>query len=576
MPASPRLQALLRPAEVNQIAALLEPAAAIASSTVAEPVSGIAALLTGNPDNIGRVQKAMTFNPRTPEGRAGMKAIAGGFQQIVDIAGLERAVEIFEGSIVPALQKAFGTEVGSAIGAGVIGAASVAGPRKAKIPEVKPNVDVKDLQFLHNTSPAKIARHQSMGGMPMPSLAVTRQDIPFEGFGDITLVGDPSKFDPKRSRANVVYDADAYTVRAPSPIRQAKKGGYKKLNEEFGDIAKKYDGYLDEAKYLLADLETKKGISSDKYSTIERFFENNVVTDIAFLQEKGITDIPLRQYGTNTAADGRKISEMVAEYGQERKDWANSKINQYFDPDEVFVSNPDRDYYTTGAKLKPYTADEVTKFMKRKRGAGQESTMTTGVGMVRANLAKELKSLPEIRSEKGRLVTAEDVAEFKSEMDSTLIDLQDTMQPFYKYDAGGFRYRDEVGEMIYDSDRIGLEKAFEKYGFENVGSDVRQSIADYKSRLRSGPTEYFEAKPGRAVDFSEFVGAIVPVSTPESTVNALKKAGLQIEYYQGEFERLDARMKFPGTAFSIAGGIVLTQQAKESETDATAKEDPSV
>ena len=89
MPASPRLQALLRPAEVNQIAGLLEPAAAIASSTVAEPVSGIAALLTGNPDNIGRVQQAMTFNPRTPEGREGMKAIAGGFQQIVDIAGLE-------------------------------------------------------------------------------------------------------------------------------------------------------------------------------------------------------------------------------------------------------------------------------------------------------------------------------------------------------------------------------------------------------------------------------------------------------------------------------------------------------
>jgi hypothetical protein len=142
MPASPRLQALLRPAEVNQIAGLLEPAAAIASSTVAEPVSGIAALLTGNPDNIGRVQQAMTFNPRTPEGRAGMKAIAGGFQQIVDIAGLERAVEIFEGSIVPALQKAFGTEVGSAIGAGVIGAASVAGPRKAKIPKQPQLVDI--------------------------------------------------------------------------------------------------------------------------------------------------------------------------------------------------------------------------------------------------------------------------------------------------------------------------------------------------------------------------------------------------------------------------------------------------
>jgi len=435
------------------------------------------------------------------------------------------------------------------------------------IAETAQPIDSADLQFLHNTSPGKIARQQAMGGMPMPSLAVTRQDIPFEGFGDITLVGDPAKFDPKRSRSNVVYDADAYTVRAPSPVRQAKKGAYKKLNEEFGDIARKYDGYLDEAKYLLADLETKKNISSDKYSTIERFFENDVVTDIAFLQEKGITDIPLRKYGTNTAVDGSKISEMVREFGQERKDWANKKINQYFDSDELFVSNPDRDYYTTAAKLKPYTAEEVTKFMKRKRGAGQESVIGTGVGMVRANLAKELKSLPEIRSEKGRLVTAEDVAEFKSEMDSTLIDLQDIMQPFYKYDAGGFRYRDEVGEMIYDSDRIGLDRAFEKYGFENIPSNIKQEISDYKARLRSGPTEYFEAKPGRAVDFSDFKGAIVPVDTPKSTVDALKKAGLKIEYYQGETERLDARMKFPGTAFSIAGGIILAGTAMKDKEE---------
>ena len=435
------------------------------------------------------------------------------------------------------------------------------------ISETAKQVDVQDLQFLHNTSSGKIARQQEMGGMPMPSLAVTRQDVPFEGFGDITLVGDPAKFDPKASRSNVVYDADAYTVRAPSPVRQAKKGAYKKLSEEFGDISRQYDGSLDQAKYSLANLETKKGIDSDNYNSIERFFESNVVTDIAFLKEKGITDIPMRKYGTNSSADGHKISEMVGEFRQERKDWAKEKMNQYLDRDELFISNPDRDYYTTAPKLKPYTADEVTKFMKRKSGPGQESTMTTGVGVVRANLAKKMKGLPEIRSEKGRLVTAEDVSEFKIEMDSTLIDLQDIMQPFYRYDAGGFDYRNEVGEMIYDSDRIGLEKALKKYGFEGMPSDMKQEIIDYKTRLRSGPTEYFEAKPGRTVDFSEFKGAIVPADTPRSTVESLEKAGLKIEYYVGESERLEARMKFPGTAFSIAGGIILAGNAMNDKEE---------
>ena len=106
--------------------------------------------------------------------------------------------------------------------------------------------------------------------------------------------------------------------------------------------------------------------------------------------------------------------------------------------------------------------------MKKRKGAGQESTMSVGVGKVRANLAKELKSLPQIRSEKGRLLTADDVAVFKTEMDSTLIDIQDLMEPFYKYESGGFAYRDEVGEMIYEADRIGLDRALQKFGFENV------------------------------------------------------------------------------------------------------------
>ena len=118
---------------------------------------------------------------------------------------------------------------------------------------------------------------------------------------------------------------------------------------------------------------------------------------------------------------------MIEPMRDERQAWADNKLDEYFSGGELFISNPDRDHYTTAPRLKPYTSEEVTKFMKKRKGAGQESTMSVGVGKVRANLAKELKSLPQIRSEKGRLLTADDVAVFKTEMDSTLIDIQDLM-----------------------------------------------------------------------------------------------------------------------------------------------------
>ncbi len=54
-----------------------------------------------------------------------------------------------------------------------------------------------------------------LGGLPMPSLAITKRDIPFGDFGEIMLIGDKDMIDPRKSRANEVFSRDAYTVRKP-------------------------------------------------------------------------------------------------------------------------------------------------------------------------------------------------------------------------------------------------------------------------------------------------------------------------------------------------------------------------
>jgi hypothetical protein len=132
MPASTRLQALLRPPEENRIAKFLEPAATITSATMAEPVSGIAALLTGDPENVARVQQAMTFNPRTPEGKEGIRVVAQAFDEMAQAIGLDEAAMFFNSTVVPKLQETFGNEAGSAMAAAALGIASAANPgRKA-------------------------------------------------------------------------------------------------------------------------------------------------------------------------------------------------------------------------------------------------------------------------------------------------------------------------------------------------------------------------------------------------------------------------------------------------------------
>ena len=73
----------------------------------------------------------------------------------------------------------------------------------------------KDLVTYHNGSTGKLREAIKLGGLPMPSLAITKRDIPFGDFGEITLIGDKGMIDPRKSRANEVFSRDAYTVRKP-------------------------------------------------------------------------------------------------------------------------------------------------------------------------------------------------------------------------------------------------------------------------------------------------------------------------------------------------------------------------
>ena len=146
--------------------------------------------------------------------------------------------------------------------------------------------DNASLMFLHNTSADKLQRIQDMGGMPMPSIAITEKDIPFENFGDITLVGRPESFDPKSSSLNQAFSADAYTVRAPTPVRIAKKGAGKRFKKLYGADAEEFDIYADETAANVWDSEKRGDVREDKYDQVVQWFDSR--SGPIFLKRKGI------------------------------------------------------------------------------------------------------------------------------------------------------------------------------------------------------------------------------------------------------------------------------------------------
>ena len=71
------------------------------------------------------------------------------------------------------------------------------------------------LLAIHNRTEEKLQKFLALGGAPMPSIAVTRSDVEHSNFGDISLIFDKSTIDPKASRKNTVYSADAWTPTFP-------------------------------------------------------------------------------------------------------------------------------------------------------------------------------------------------------------------------------------------------------------------------------------------------------------------------------------------------------------------------
>lgn len=133
--------------------------------------------------------------------------------------------------------------------------------------EPKVNFSVtRNLAAVHSLSPEKFLAALELGGMPMPSVAVTRLDRPYGwgGAGNIMLVGRPAMVDPKEGTE--VYSADAWTGKFPRVIHKHQENAdFKEAAKAAGEMEDKY-GYVF---YQLADKLRQADTRSDLQSFLE-------------------------------------------------------------------------------------------------------------------------------------------------------------------------------------------------------------------------------------------------------------------------------------------------------------------
>ena len=71
-----------------------------------------------------------------------------------------------------------------------------------------------ELIGMHNLTSDNLEHAQEMGGLPVPSIGITKASSPIVGFGDISLIAKQQMVEP--GRGNPVFDADVYSRRYPT------------------------------------------------------------------------------------------------------------------------------------------------------------------------------------------------------------------------------------------------------------------------------------------------------------------------------------------------------------------------
>ena len=537
--------------------------------------------------------------------------------------------------------------------------------------------EVRNLVALHNLSVENLEFVDRIGGIPAPSLGITKVDSGFDGFGEITLIGPRDMIDP--ARGVPVFSADAYTARFPDLI-------WKKVP------SKKAEAFLDKFR---ADARATDDVGSGT-SMVWDYLVNNANRDKAttefarskfamhaFLREKGIAfEMPMRkpswrfQWSNDpeiraiVEADKSvpsKIDEQASVYmrsnGEEgpgpelvefsrvvrgaidryltqdeqgkllvealgldearaaaatswgiKGDWVNSdepvswkvvehiqsdvKKGTALEPDdykagEILRAETQKfgDEYTKwaanqvrplfdepkikiGNKQVPMTLDNIVEAMTSRAVRNKEQTMTFSSGQVSAATAKRFMSIEEIQAARDRVVSPQQEKEMKESVDEVLESYRMAAIEYFSYrDYRGnidtWAGLDAAMKSLADAHKKGggeqsIRRALYANGFKGFDEDVVEQAREAILAMRSAVTDYFEAKPQRAVMLNEFVGAVVPQNASAETVEILERNGLRVERYTQE-NRQQAVANLARALDAESGGVLFQGQGQDDK-----------
>lgn len=365
-------------------------------------------------------------------------------------------------------------------------------------------------------------------------------------------------------------------INANFELGQSVKAALGDDAERLRDILRGY--YRGNGEALLQKMAQKRGwtqeeISEKRNARIEKSMENVspfTLESLArhawdYYKDGGATKGEIDRWGTQDRLHELTDNEDVAGWVEEQLDgvFGEPGINNGKDP---YTSSGNRRSFAQTHYA--YTLENIVKAMQetQEERGGQVSGVTAGG--LQASAVPSYRTIQEIRDDSGRL-GAVDTDSYKAQMgdveDKIRAVTQRIMQTTKAHTDNSFEEGEIIGTVLMEAakgkrtiDSIMRTFANEGYKISNVTAKQIQEL--YKSAAAL-PTEYFEAKPQRAVGFDEVLAAVIPDNSSDRLKAALQDAGINtVEYIAGdEADRLAKVNSVDDAKFTLKG----TENAQE-------------
>lgn len=518
---------------------------------------------------------------------------------------------------------------------------------------INKNKDIKDLVVVHNLSESKLLKSIEIGGLVVPSIAITKDSIGHDNFGDISLIFKSDTVNPQNSE-NKVFASDVYSKRFPKVVTKFNENTSKAIYKKFEPAMKKLQR-IESTSSLEQYLE-----NTSLANTVDYFSRQDYVK-LQYLEDSGIEFEPVYKLYEVDSLD-RAVYEMLIEkyskvitneqevdfdYVNEtilpdvaevlkqeylkmaeegsfeaiKKSYRNRaetiKDNLYFNKVDSYINNAKKYLELKGTKVidERSTIDKINNLTKGKEKSintyvydflkkydegsyfrnnrdfydrygnqrsfnqlHEELTLESlldymtgtvqdtegynyGVGNIRSLLSKQFDSLQEIKAYKDKILPEEQMQKFKEASSNIFDALCSKIHDDYSIAA------DMLHDMAASSrSDYAIKYVFKDYNQAEPSQQLIEEIKEFFNTLKDYPTNYFEAKPQRVVEFDEVAEVIAPVDTNPEIIKYFTDKGIKVELYDEQTSTRSSLIKnLPDDIkFVLSKGQIKKESAKAS------------